>query len=555
MRGIPLDAVLLAELHPTRNSDVIVATVTRSSQKRLWWRCPNGHEYETTPGHRSRGQGCPYCAGKRALTGFNDLGTKRPDLAAQWHPAKNGDLLPSDYTPGSAAPVWWLGDCGHEWEARINNRAHGTGCPVCDGKRVLPGFNDLATKYPELAAQWDTDRNGRGAEAVAPTANSKAWWRCEFGHSWQADIGNRVNGNGCPVCAGQLVVLGLNDMATMRPDLAAEFDLEKNAPLKPTDIFAGVARKLWWRCSLGHEWIATGNSRASAGTNCPTCSGQRIEVGFNDLNTAAPEVAATWHPTRNGDVTPQTVTIKNGKKVWWQCEFGHEWITTVASRTTGTGCPTCAGQVVTPGVTDLATLQPKVAATWHSTRNGEVTPREVAQFSNKVFWWQCSKGHEWESTVNNRSHGQGCPLCAERGFQPSKPGYVYFLRHKSYASFKVGITNVGTTRLALFQEDGWEILNLELFEDGAQALAVETAIKRWWRKDLGLPAWVSPEMMARTGGWSETISEYELSPFEVIQRIKAEARARRQNPYKVSGDNSQSPRGNARHDGEPFAGG
>ena len=529
-RGVPLDAGLLSELHPNRNPGLTAATITRGSERRLWWICFEGHEYETTPSHRARGQGCPYCSGRRVLAGFNDLGTKRPDLATHWHPPKNGNRRPSDFTVGSAAPVWWLGECGHEWEARINNRVHGTNCPVCAGQQVLPGFNDLATKYPQLAAQWDIERNGRGPDAVTPTANIKTWWLCAFGHSWQARMGNRVNGNGCPVCAGQLVMPGLNDMATTRPDLAAEFDLEKNSPLKPTEIFAGVARKLWWRCSLGHTWLATGNSRASSRTNCPACSGQRIEIGFNDLYTVAPEVAGTWHPTRNGDVTPAMVTLRNGKKFWWRCEFRHEWITTVASRTSGAGCPTCAGQKVIPGVTDLATLLPDVAATWHPLRNGAAAPDSVAQFSNKIFWWKCENGHEWQSTVNNRSHGQGCPGCAERGFQPFKPGYVYFLHHRSYASFKIGITNVGRTRLTLFQNDGWEILNLELFEDGAQARAVETAILRWWRTELKLPVWASPETMARTGGWSETISADELSEMEIIQRIKAEARARRSNP-------------------------
>jgi hypothetical protein len=526
-RGAGLDVSIRTQLHPTRNPGVDPLAVTRGSTRKLWWLCPQGHEYETTPGHRARGQGCPYCAGRRALAGFNDLATVRPDLAAEWDVESNGDLTPEDLTAGSAISVWWLGVCGHSWQARVNNRVHGTGCPICAGQTVLAGFNDLATVNPGLAAQWDIERNGRSPDTVSTFTSQRAWWVCDRGHSWEAQISNRANGNGCPVCAGQLVVTGLNDMATTRPDLAAEFDLEKNHPLDPSTIFAGVARKLWWRCTLGHEWVATGNSRASSGTGCPVCAGQRIEIGFNDLATVAPDVAATWHPTRNAAVTPQMVTLRNGKKFWWQCELGHEWITTVASRTSGNGCPTCAGQIVIPGLTDLATLRPDVAATWHPTRNGALTPGQVAQYSNRIFWWQCEQGHEWESTVNNRTHGQGCPGCAERGYKPTRPGYVYFLHHQALAAFKVGITNVGTTRLALFQEDGWDILNLELFRDGAQALAVETAIKRWWRKDLGLPAWLTPDLMSRTGGWSETISDEALGDVEILKRIKAESAARR----------------------------
>lgn len=505
------------------NPGVAAESITRGSDRKLWWLCAEGHEYETSPAHRHRGQGCPYCAGKRALAGFNDLGTKRPDLAAEWHPELNAPLSPSDVTLGSAKSVWWLGSCGHSWQARINNRNHGTSCPVCEGDIILPGFNDLATRYPQLSLQWDSGRNALPADRISPGSNKKGWWLCEAGHSWEATINNRTTGgNGCPVCAGQLVVAGLNDMATTRPDLAVQFIREKNAPATPETVFAGTARKLWWRCDLGHEWQASGNTR-TGGNGCAVCSGQRILVGFNDVATVSPDVAVTWHPTRNAPLSPIDVTLRNGKRVWWQCELGHEWRTTVASRTSGSGCPACAGQVVITGENDLLTLQPKVAASWHPTLNGAVSPAEVHQYSNRSFWWICEEGHEWKSTVNNRSHGQGCPACAEPGFNPGKPGYVYFLHHEDLGALKIGITNVGTGRLRAFQHDGWEILHLEHFENGAGARMVETAIKRWWRKELALPVWLTPNLMVRTGGWSETVSAEAIDRVDVLVRVKKEA--------------------------------
>lgn len=520
-RGV-LPETLRLELHPTKNPGVVPEAVSRGSARKLWWMCSQGHQYETTPMHRGRGQGCPFCSGKRALAGFNDLATTRPELAAEWHPELN-ELSPAEVTSGSAVSVWWRGACGHSWRARINNRTHGTGCPVCKGDVVLPGFNDLATRFPEVAHQWDPERNALSAERVSGGSNKKGWWLCAFGHSWEATINNRTaGGNGCPVCAGQLVVAGLNDMATTRPDLAAQFIHEKNAPMTPESVFAGTARKLWWRCELGHEWQASGNTR-TGGNGCAVCSGQRILVGFNDLGTVAPDVAATWHPALNAPLSPTDVTLRNGKRVWWQCEFGHEWRTTVASRTSGSGCPTCAGQIVILGETDLSTLQPRVAATWHPVLNGEVRPEQIHQYSNRSFWWLCAEGHEWKSTVNNRSHGQGCPVCAEPGFNPGKPGYLYFLHHEDLGAFKIGITNVGTGRLKAFQRDGWEILHLERFENGAGARVTETAIKRWWRKDLALPVWLTPRLMVRTGGFSETISAEAIDRVEALVRVKEEA--------------------------------
>lgn len=96
-------------------------------------------------------------------------------------------------------------------------------------------------------------------------------------------VGNRTFGNqGCPYCAGQKVLAGVNDMTTTAPSLAAEWHPTRNAPLTPREVFRSTARKLWWQCSVGHEWEASANSRSN-GSNCPCCSGQRILVGFNEL--------------------------------------------------------------------------------------------------------------------------------------------------------------------------------------------------------------------------------------------------------------------------------
>lgn len=547
---------LFAQIHPVRNAGLEVGGISAGSQKKVWWLGPCGHEWESAPYNRVMGQGCPYCAGVRVLAGFNDLASLRPDLAREWHPSKNGDLSPTAVTRSSGKKAWWIDSLGHEWETAISGRANGSGCPFCAGVKVLPGFNDLASRRPELAAQWHPSRNLLAASEVAPTSNKKAWWLCPEGHEWFASVNNRAFGNGCPVCklprgeefaaekrrrraegkpvksrqfdptrVSQGLVPGHNDMATTHPALAAEFDLVKNAPFTPATVVAGTGRKLWWKCPQGHGWETTGNSRASGGSGCPTCAGQRILEGFNDLATVRPDLAAEWHPLKNGGRRASEVTVSNGKKAWWHASCGHEWEAVVSSRTgQGVGCPVCSGHRTLAGFNDLATLQPFVAASWHPTKNEGITPTEVNQYSNSMRWWLCDKGHEWQSTVNNRFHGQGCPSCSEGGgFKRADAGYVYFLEHKPFRSFKIGITNVGTNRLNHFEADGWTVLNLEHFENGAHALAVEGAIKRWWRVELGLPMWLGPEDMLRTSGWTETVHSQELTAHDCIARIKSEA--------------------------------
>ena len=85
----------------------------------------------------------------------------------------------------------------HEWEARINNRISGTGCPYCAGKAVCID-NCLQTKNPKLARQWHPTKNGKlTPRDVTPGSNKKVWWLCSHNHEWQAYVYHRNKGSGC----------------------------------------------------------------------------------------------------------------------------------------------------------------------------------------------------------------------------------------------------------------------------------------------------------------------------------------------------------------------
>ena len=150
------------------------------------------------------------------LAGVNDLATINPELARQWHPTKNGDLTPRDVLAGSRRKVWWICEHGHEWQADVSSRNHGTGCPVCAGKKVISGENDFASQYPELARQWHPTKNGSlRPDQVTPSSNKKVWWICDKGHEYQAVIASRTRRHGgCPYCQNVKVLSGFNDLAT-----------------------------------------------------------------------------------------------------------------------------------------------------------------------------------------------------------------------------------------------------------------------------------------------------------------------------------------------------
>ena len=91
-------------------------------------------------------------------------------------------------------------------------------------------------------------------------------------------------------------------LAELFPAVAAEWHPTRNGVLRPETVFAGSGRIVWWLCSLGHEWSASMLNR-SQGSGCPCCSGNKVGQG-NTLIDLHPELAAQWHPARNGDLTP-----------------------------------------------------------------------------------------------------------------------------------------------------------------------------------------------------------------------------------------------------------
>lgn len=210
-----------------------------------------------------------------ALEKQNSITIKCPELVNEWNYEKNGKLQPETLSYSSNKKVWWICSKGHEWQAVVGSRARGGfGCPYCSGHKVIEGENDLASINPSLSKEWLFEKNGALLPSqVKANSNKKVWWRCSAGHEWQAIIAHRNQGHGCPFCSGQRVLVGYNDLITKNPDLAAEWDYDKNYPLTPQDFTAGSGKKAWWKCSkCGNSWIAVIGSR-NKGCGCPKCKG------------------------------------------------------------------------------------------------------------------------------------------------------------------------------------------------------------------------------------------------------------------------------------------
>lgn len=545
---------LMAEWDWEKNDELGLdpSRLTINSSKKAYWICANHHHYSSRISHRNNGIKCPFCSGRYAIEGVDDLATTHPYLLAEWDYQKN-QTPPNHYKAGSGAKVWWKCKWGHEYQARIYSRTSGTGCPTCnaqsqtsfseqaiyyyakqidekvvnrykyDNKYEIDIFspflkagveydsayfhqvnsenddkkdqylkqhgiklirvrecrntsdfssktntinyiyksdfdlekvieqvcvllfgmcpninidrdrtfilelyyhevqnNSLYEKYSTLANEWDYKRNGNlTPKMFLPKSHKKVWWICSKGHSFKAAIDSRTRGSSCPICSGQKVLSGYNDLLTVQKELCEEWDYDKNS-LMPDQVSEHSGRSVWWKCrKCNFSWKASPATRVKA-HGCPKCNQQKQISNFikgkierqGSFAYNFPQLLSEWDYEKNKGIDPYKLTNCSGLEVWWKCAQGHSWKSSVYSRTKKkTGCPYCAGRYAIEGVNDLQTVNPVLASEWDYSKNS-IIPQNVMPNSGIKVWWHGKCGHRWEATVASRTHGNGCPYCA-----------------------------------------------------------------------------------------------------------------------------------------------
>ena len=474
------------EWHPTKNGKYKIEDVSSFSNIKVWWLCSEcGNEWSTTVNHRTKeGNGCPICSRKKGAIAkiqfhaqINNFEKAHPDLAKEWHPFKNGDMVPSDISEHSNIKVWWCCKyCGYEWKTTVNHRSSGQGCPNCS--KAQSSFSEQAVYY--YVSQVFPDAKHRYKisyefDIFIPSKKVAIEYDGYFFHSGVDKLEkDNIKDNFCAeneiilirfrsprlpdtnnairiTCEERELKEGLiklfavlnciqtpdinidrdtikiqqqfrqlqkgNSIANKYPDLLKEWHPWKNGKMKPHSITYSSSIKCWWCCSkCNFEWQDTPNHRTSRGSGCPLCAGKVVVAGINDLATKNPDVAKEWNFEKNGDLTPAQVSSKSNKKVWWKCvEHRHEWIATISDRTRishQTNCPYCGNRKILVGFNDLSTTHPQLAKEWNHRKNGDITPEMVTAGSKRKVWWICEKGHEWEAYVYSRKAGTSCPICA-----------------------------------------------------------------------------------------------------------------------------------------------
>lgn len=451
----------------------------------------------------------------------------QPWLFAQIDLSKMSLEVARDLGTSSQTKVWWMGDCGHTWKSSIVSRVAGKGCPVCSGHQVLPGTNDLESMAPNVAKEWHPTKNKDLLPSqVSLKSGIVVWWKAQCGHEYKAKIGERVRGladrpdtNGCPVCLNRKFVPGVNDLQSLRPDIAAELHPTLNGSITASSLNVSAPGKYWWLCSEGHEYRQNLRAKTKANQGCPICRNLTVVEGLNDLATTNPELLDSWDFERNGELKPELVVAGTLRKIHWRCLQGHHWTATGAKRVSGQGCPVCANRVLLGGFNDLESRAPEIAISWNQARNGTLTPRDVLYGTHRKFWWKCEEDHEWVTSPVTRQR-TGCPRCAKSGFDQSKPGILYFIEHPGFRSRKVGIANSDSDRIKNWLRLGWRLVYKFESENGLLVMNIETEMLCWIRRDLDLPQHLGIEEMSRFGGATETFSQDGITNEDVISRIR-----------------------------------
>jgi uncharacterized Zn-finger protein len=256
----------LSETHPELAAEAHgwdpALTTAGSSSKNLPWKCDKGHIWNAPVARRAGKQssGCPFCSNFKVLPGFNDIATTNPEILHEidgWDPTK--------YVAGTRIKLSWKCELGHIWLAPPADRIRRfTKCPYCTNTKLLTGFNDLASVFPEIAAEAD----GWDPTQVVARTGKNLKWRCKEGHTWSNSPNARIKKDSwkkCPYCSNHFAWAGFNDLATTHPELAKEAH-----GWDPTKFISGSATKVEWKCQQGHIFVMSLNNRLKH--NCSVCA-------------------------------------------------------------------------------------------------------------------------------------------------------------------------------------------------------------------------------------------------------------------------------------------
>lgn len=356
------------------------------------------------------------------------------DILLQWDYEKNKNVDIGHMGYRSGEKVFWKCPNGHSYMTSIKNRTNGHRCYYCMNRKLLVDFNDLSTRFPEIADEWDYELNKGIPSNYLYCSNMIANWRCKkCGNHWSTKICLRTrNNSGCPICGGYKGAYNRSrnlrvqngSFADNYPELVSEWDFGLNT-ISPYEINNSTKKSFYWKCKkYQHSYLATTSTRI-AGSGCPYCSGKKVLSGFNDIVSHNHELRDEWDFEKNM-IEPESVYYTSGKKYYWNCKYCGEEIFSAPRYHRNVGCAKCKHKMSIKNMHQRTVEKnggmfseeyKDLLLDWdyEANQNAGIDINSFAPITSVKVFWKCHIcGYSWKQFVKRRKHENiGCPACSK----------------------------------------------------------------------------------------------------------------------------------------------
>ncbi len=358
-------------------------------------------------------KGCSFCSSKK-VTRENSFASLHPEVMDEYDPSN--DIDPYAVTEYSTKIAKWIcrNNNEHRWDAPFQWRARGQGsCSICRGYQYGKMFYEDHEEYEQY---YDNEKNDRPFHSLSNMSNDYVWWKCPFGHSFERTVYNmtRKKSFKCPICENLIVQTGENDLASQYPDLAKEFDTEKNHVLPQNITIASSSNETWWKCSEGHEFQRSVYNRIHHFSECPICNRTVVVKGVNDFLHTYPMINDIWDRQLN-DRNPEDISDRSTGNFHFKCEKGHQYYCSLSTiKANGFECLVCNNKIIQEGVNSLVDTDYELSQEFSPNEE-----RKPSEFTSKSAYWAlwrckvCNNDYHWP--IKERSlNDQSCPFCNNR---------------------------------------------------------------------------------------------------------------------------------------------
>ena len=396
---------------PTRPEDI-----TPQTNYSYWWICPKGHSFSATPNNRYRGKSqCTDCYLEE-----NNLAAKNPELAKQWHPTKNMPLTSDKVTFGSNELVCWLCPvCNHEWQAKINNRNNGRGCPKCNEGTQTSAPEKIILEYvqkyfPDAIKLSKNKSNKEEIDVfIPPPYNVGIEYDGERHHQSELRYKNDTRKNLYLADNGiRLIRIREEKCHPMDETLCKIYSIKRvsdYSTLIPIleDILSDLTKS-----KIEIDPIEFGQIKNRVKTTLHIISDEESLATFmqQQEETGTP-LKALWDYERNNSINlfPDKLTKGIAEEAHWICRKNevHRFTQIINIIAGGGGCPKCYGRRKT---TDEWIEEAKDK---HGNKY-DYSKVSYVNTNNDVIIICKKCGGEFPQNPSNHRSGYGCPFCAKQ---------------------------------------------------------------------------------------------------------------------------------------------